>query len=40
MGEIFKNREELDEYFKNLAIEYRYACYSDRSPEGKQTKVV
>ena len=34
MTEIFKNFEELEEYFKNLGIEYRFSCYYEKNGEG------
>ncbi|KAI1297646.1 Cytochrome c oxidase assembly factor 7 -like protein [Halotydeus destructor] len=34
MTEIIKNREELEDFFKNLGIEYRYSCYNEKDPEG------
>jgi len=35
MAQIFKEKEELEQYFDNLGVEYRYSCYSDKNPEGE-----
>lgn len=35
MSEIFKDKEELQEYLKNLGIEYRFSCYEEKNPEGE-----
>lgn len=28
--------KEIEEYTKNLGIEYRFGCYSEKNPEGKK----
>jgi predicted enzyme involved in methoxymalonyl-ACP biosynthesis len=34
MTEIFKDVSELEEFFKNLGIEYRFSCYHEKNSEG------
>lgn len=35
MGTNFKSEEEVKEYLKNLHIEYRFGCHSEKNPESK-----
>lgn len=35
MAYDLKNAEEVKEYLKNLHIEYRFGCQSEKNPEGK-----
>ena len=32
---LMKEKEEVQDFLKNLGIEYRYSCYSEKNPEGK-----
>lgn len=32
--EMFKNKEEMEQFLENLGIEYRYSCYNERNAEG------
>ena len=32
---MVKEKEEVQDFLKNLGIEYRYSCYSEKNPEGK-----
>ena len=34
MAEIFKEVSEVEEFFKNLGIEYRFSCYYEKNAEG------
>ncbi|CAG2111145.1 unnamed protein product [Medioppia subpectinata] len=34
MSEIFKNVSELEQFFRNLGIEYRFNCYYEKNGEG------
>ncbi|KAH7637248.1 hypothetical protein HUG17_7454 [Dermatophagoides farinae] len=36
MAEILKEKEEIKEFLKNLGIEYRFSCYSEKNPQGCQ----
>ena len=29
-----KDEKDTEEYIKNLAIEYRFGCFSEKKPEG------
>lgn len=40
MTEIFKSVDELEEYFKNLGIEYRFSCYYEKNGEGIQCSIL
>lgn len=31
-----KNSEDVKEYLKNLHIEYKFGCYSEKKPDGEQ----
>jgi hypothetical protein len=35
MTEIFKRREEMEEFLHNLGVEYRYSCYRERNADGE-----
>lgn len=35
MAYDLKNEEDVKEYLKNLHIEYKFGCYSEKKPEGK-----
>lgn len=32
----FKNEEEVKEYLDNLGVEYHYACYKEKQPDGER----
>lgn len=34
-GYNFKDEKEVQEYLKNLHIEYQFGCLSEKKPEGK-----
>lgn len=34
MAGILKDADELKDYIKNLGIEYRFSCYSEKNPQG------
>lgn len=34
MTDILKEKEEVQLYLKNLGIEYRFSCFSEKNPEG------
>ncbi len=34
MTEIVKDISELEEFYKNLGIEYRFGCYYEKNSEG------
>ena len=34
MAYDFKDEGEVKEFIKNLGIEYRFGCYSEKKPEG------
>ncbi|UXI18952.1 hypothetical protein NH340_JMT04895 [Sarcoptes scabiei] len=36
MNDILKEKEEVQLYLKNLGIEYRFSCFSEKNPEGCQ----
>ncbi|KPM06454.1 hypothetical protein QR98_0049300 [Sarcoptes scabiei] len=33
MTDILKEKEEVQLYLKNLGIEYRFSCFSEKNPE-------
>ena len=35
-GVDYTRQEEVDEYLKNLGIEYRFGCYSEKNPKSCQ----
>lgn len=35
MAQLFKDKEELDEFLHNLGIEYRFSCYEEKNPDGE-----
>ena len=34
-GVDLKNPEEVKQYIENLGIEYRFGCYKEKDPKGK-----
>lgn len=32
---MLKDKEEVQDYLKNLCTEYKYSCYGEKNPEGK-----
>lgn len=30
----FKNDDEVKQYLENIAVEYRFGCYTEKNPEG------
>lgn len=34
-----KEPEEVKDYLKNLHIEYKFGCYKEKNPEGKDTGI-
>lgn len=36
MAYDLKSEGEVKEYIKNLGIEYRFGCYSEKKPDGKK----
>lgn len=39
MAVNFKTESEVQEYLKNLGIEYRFGCYSEKKPEGRKSNL-
>lgn len=39
-GYDLKNGDEVEEYLKNLLIEYQFGCLSEKKPEGKVARIV
>ena len=35
-GVDLKKEEEVQEYIKNLGIEYRFGCYHEKDPKGRE----
>lgn len=40
MSYDFKKEEDVKEYIKNLGIEYRFGCYSEKDPQSKFTYLI
>lgn len=40
MSYDFKKEEDVKEYIKNLGIEYRFGCFSEKDPQSKILKLV
>ncbi len=35
---MLKDKEEVQDYLKNLCTEYKYSCYGEKNPEGKSER--
>lgn len=39
MSYDFKNEDDVKEYIKNLGIEYRFGCFSEKDPQSKVSSI-